>query len=137
MTDTSPTGPPPATITTLLRLEGLGVLAACLIAYHALGGNWWLFALLILAPDLAFLLKLMGDDRLVGRAYNLAHTSVLPVGLGLIAYLAGWTGALPYLIIWLAHIGADRALGYGLKYPGTLDLTHLGPIGRAKKALRG
>jgi hypothetical protein len=28
-------------------------------------------------------------------------------------------------LIWLAHIGADRALGYGLKYPTDFKDTHL------------
>jgi Domain of unknown function (DUF4260) len=32
--------------------------------------------------------------------------------------------------IWLAHIGADRALGQGLKYATAFGDTHLGYIGR-------
>jgi hypothetical protein len=32
--------------------------------------------------------------------------------------------------IWLAHIGADRALGHGLKYATAFGDTHLGYIGR-------
>jgi hypothetical protein len=28
-------------------------------------------------------------------------------------------------LIWLAHIGVDRALGYGLKYPDGFKDTHL------------
>jgi hypothetical protein len=33
--------------------------------------------------------------------------------------------ALQLALIWLAHIGADRALGYGLKYPTRFQDTHL------------
>ena len=33
-------------------------------------------------------------------------------------------------MIWLAHIGIDRALGYGLKYEAGFGFTHLGRIGR-------
>ena len=33
-------------------------------------------------------------------------------------------------IIWLAHIGFDRALGYGLKYASGFGFTHLGRIGK-------
>jgi len=33
-------------------------------------------------------------------------------------------------MIWLAHIGFDRALGYGLKYNAGFGFTHLGRIGR-------
>jgi hypothetical protein len=35
------------------------------------------------------------------------------------------TQYLPYALIWLAHIGIDRALGYGLKYPTFFKDTHL------------
>ncbi len=34
-------------------------------------------------------------------------------------------------MIWMAHIGIDRALGYGLKYSLGFGFTHLGRIGRA------
>ena len=63
--------------------------------------------------------------------YNLMHTLALPlVGLSLAAGfdrpdLAGLA------LIWLAHIGLDRALGYGLKYASGFGDTHLGVIGRA------
>lgn len=33
-------------------------------------------------------------------------------------------------LAWLAHIAADRALGYGLKRPTSFHDTHLGRIGR-------
>ena len=128
--------PVPAELTRTLRLEGLALLLGTLLAYQALGGNWWLFALLILAPDLSFLAAASGDMKLATRAYNLAHTTVVPIALGLLAWLTGMTVALPYLVIWLAHIGADRALGYGLKFPGDLHMTHLGPSGLGKKAAR-
>jgi len=31
-------------------------------------------------------------------------------------------------LIWAAHIGFDRFLGYGLKYPVAFRVTHLGSI---------
>jgi hypothetical protein len=37
-------------------------------------------------------------------------------------------------MIWLAHIGFDRALGYGLKYTTGFGYTHLGRIGRTSPA---
>jgi hypothetical protein len=37
--------------------------------------------------------------------------------------------------ILIAHVGMDRALGYGLKLPSAFQDTHLGRIGR--KAQRG
>ncbi|MGQ7476239.1 DUF4260 family protein [Streptococcus suis] len=32
-------------------------------------------------------------------------------------------------LIWLAHIGWDRAFGYGLKYESGFKHTHLGDLG--------
>ena len=33
--------------------------------------------------------------------------------------------ALKLALIWLTHIGVDRAVGYGLKYPSGFKDTHL------------
>lgn len=134
MPTTSPSaGFPPREVTALLRVEGLVVLAAALFAYHALGGNWWIFALLILAPDLS-MFGLLRGPVFGARAYNAAHTHSVPALLGALAYLAGAAWLLPYAVIWIAHIGVDRAFGYGLKYPGLDHHTHLGLIGKARKA---
>ena len=37
-------------------------------------------------------------------------------------------------MIWLAHIGFDRALGYGLKYVSGFGFTHLGRIGQSGRS---
>jgi hypothetical protein len=128
----SPTpGIPPNSIVTTLRIEGLVALIAALAAFHLTGGNWWLFAVLILAPDLSFL-GALGGKTAGSLTYNLAHTYAAPALLALIAWVAGFGWLYPVVIIWVAHIGADRALGYGLKYSGSFDHTHLGLIGKAK-----
>lgn len=36
-------------------------------------------------------------------------------------------------MIWLAHIGIDRALGYGLKYQAGFGFTHLGRAGMVSR----
>jgi hypothetical protein len=36
--------------------------------------------------------------------------------------------ALRLALVWFAHIGMDRALGYGLKYDDAFTHTHLGII---------
>lgn len=36
-------------------------------------------------------------------------------------------------IIWTAHIGFDRMMGYGLKYSASFGFTHLGVIGRGAR----
>lgn len=125
-------GFPPSSVTRQLRIEGLVGFVAAVTAYWFLGGNWWLFALLLLAPDLSFL-GLYAGEKAGAKIYNLAHTYTVPALLGAI----GWFGDIHWLIeiglIWAAHIGMDRALGYGLKYPGFDHHTHLGLIGKARK----
>ncbi len=113
----------------LLRAEGLAVLAVALYANSRWGVDWGTFALYFLLPDISLLGYLAGP-RHGAVAYNLAHSY-----LGAIACLAsGWLLAVPVLssagIIWCAHIGFDRALGYGLKYGQGFGYTHLGRIGK-------
>lgn len=109
---------------TLLRLEGAAMLALAVIIYARLGGNWLLFAVLLLAPDLSALGYLAGNA--VGAAcYNLVHITVLPLALGAYGVLGGHMALVPFALIWLAHIGMDRLLGYGLKYPDSFTHTHL------------
>jgi hypothetical protein len=66
--------------------------------------------------------------------YNAAHSHIVP----LVMITAGFGFAPPLLLsvamIWLAHIGFDRALGYGLKYQAGFGFTHLGRIGRGAAA---
>ncbi|MGU3475041.1 DUF4260 domain-containing protein [Methylobacterium sp. D48H] len=115
----------------LLRLEGGCILVAALLAYGWLGPSWWLFAALLFVPDLSMLGYAAGP--VVGAVlYNAAHTLALPlVGLAL-AIASGRPEAVGPVLIWLAHIGLDRALGYGLKYGSGFGDTHLGVIGRAR-----
>jgi len=112
----------------LLRLEGAALFLAATAAYAWTGQSWWLFAALLLAPDIGIAAYLAGP-RIGALGYNLVHTTGLPLALG-IAGLA-WQAplAVAVALIWLAHIGLDRALGYGLKEPTGFKDTHLGRIG--------
>jgi hypothetical protein len=103
-------------VNVLLRLEGALALAIALIAYAHVDGSWWLFLVLILAPDLA-LLGYLGGPRAGSWAYNLAHTYIVPVLLAAAGFHLGPPALVPVALIWIAHIGADRLLGFGLKYP--------------------
>jgi hypothetical protein len=124
----------------VLRLEGLALAAVCVWLYAGIHEPWWLFALLFLAPDLSMLFYL-GGARLGAVLYNIVHTWVAPVVLFVIAWWGGgWLRAvgvtidtsvlLPLAFILGAHIGVDRALGYGLKLPAGFKDTHLGRVGR-------
>lgn len=108
----------------LLRAEGFAILIITLIAYHELNGKWLIFFLLLLWPDV-FMLGYLINVRVGASLYNLVHTEVWPVLLGAVAYFEHWHKALLFAIIWLAHLGMDRTLGYGLKYPTAFKDTHL------------
>ncbi|MGH2522285.1 MAG: DUF4260 domain-containing protein [Anaerolineales bacterium] len=111
----------------LLRLEGSVALAFAVWLYARTGGNWLLFALLILAPDLSMLGYLAGA-RVGSVTYNIVHTYALPALLGVVAWQTQWPLGLSLALIWLAHIGADRLLGFGLKYPTEFKSTHLNRV---------
>ena len=112
-------------VRTWLRAEGLAVLALSVTLYWVLGASWLWFALLFLAPDLSFAGYLAGP-RTGALAYNLAHTYVLPLGLVTVALLLELGRPAQLGLIWTAHLGFDRALGFGLKYPTAFADTHLG-----------
>jgi hypothetical protein len=108
----------------LLHLEGGAIFALALFFYRQGHFGWGLYALLFLAPDVA-MLGYLANAKLGSALYNLVHTSVLPIGLLLFALLRTEAGLLPYGLIWVSHIGFDRMLGYGLKYPTQFRDTHL------------
>ena len=108
----------------LLHAEGLAVAAAAVTLYFHEGYAWWLLLLLGLAPDLSMIGYAAGP-RAGALAYDLAHTYVLPVALAATGVIADSDTPLKLALIWLAHIGVDRGVGYGLKYPGGFKDTHL------------
>ncbi len=117
----------------LLRLEGTALLLAALFAYARIGTPWPLFAILFLAPDLAFLFYL-GGARLGAIAYNTTHSTIGPILLAIASQARSAPPLLlPLACIWFAHVGFDRALGYGLKYASGFSDTHLGPIGAKRR----
>jgi hypothetical protein len=117
----------------LLRLEGLAALVVAVWGYALAGASWGLFAVLLFVPDVSFAGYLRGP-RVGAAVYNAAHTYVGPALLALVAHLAGWALGFSIALIWTAHIGLDRLLGYGLKLPNGFHQTHLGPIGPARRA---
>ncbi len=108
----------------LLHLEGFAVAAGAFALYFDAGFGWLLLVALILAPDLS-MLGYIGGPRLGSLIYNAVHTCIGPVGLGVAGVVGGYEAAVQIALIWLAHIGLDRALGYGLKYPTGFKDTHL------------
>jgi hypothetical protein len=108
----------------LLRLEGLVVFLLSVYGYKAAEGHWLWFVVLFLAPDLSMIGYLV-NARAGSTTYDLVHTYATPV----ILLAVGWSIHLPGFIfaglILAAHIGLDRFLGYGLKYPTAFRDTHI------------
>lgn len=120
-----------------LHVDGLALFAAGLVGYILAGGSWWLFVLLLLAPDLVMLGYLAGP-RIGARVYNAGHSLVVPVVLGaigmipLVSNAARAEAQAPFLVllalIWTAHLGMDRIFGFGYKYPSAFRDTHFARV---------
>jgi hypothetical protein len=111
----------------LLRVEGAAALFLGLLLYEHHGDSWWLFAALCLVPDLS-MIGYLRDPRMGAATYNLVHTYTGPALLAGLGVLADGYSVVSVALIWLAHIGADRALGFGLKYTGGFKDTHLARV---------
>ncbi|HEY1159576.1 MAG TPA: DUF4260 domain-containing protein [Terracidiphilus sp.] len=118
----------------LLRFEGLAATALSAVFYARTGASWWLFAALWLAPDLSLLGYLAGPNW-GARIYNAIHSYVTPATLAVSALLLHSAALVPIASIWMNHIGVDRLLGYGLKYPAGFKWTHLGKLGRRRREI--
>jgi hypothetical protein len=130
---TEATGTVTGGLRTLLRLEGLTLFAGMTLLYAIWSGSWWAYAILFLAPDLSFAAYLAGP-KTGAIVYNAAHSYLAPMALMTSGFGLDSPLVLSIAMIWLAHIGIDRALGYGLKYFAGFTFTHLGRIGPAAKA---
>jgi uncharacterized protein DUF4260 len=124
-----PTVLPTVAVRGWLRLEGAAAFVAGLVLYGHLGAPWWLALPLLLLPDVSAIGYLAGP-RTGASVYNAVHNwafGLVILGIGLAADIA------PIAIlgaIAIAHVGMDRAVGYGLKLPTSFQDTHLGRMGR-------
>jgi hypothetical protein len=108
----------------LLRVEGVALLVLSVLLYRVNGGGWLMFGVLLLAPDLSMLGYLAGPQ--VGAAiYNTFHTYAMPAAVGALGVIFASPLTVAVALIWFAHIGMDRTVGYGLKYPSSFKDTHL------------
>jgi hypothetical protein len=124
---------PTVTVRTWLRLEGAAVFIAGLVLYAQLGAPWWLALPLLLLPDVSAIGYVAGP-RIGALTYNFVHNwafglAVLGIGLATNVTAVAILGAVA-----IAHVGMDRAVGYGLKLPTAFQDTHLGRIGRDRGA---
>ena len=123
---------PPST-RTWLRIEGVAAFAVGLAIFGAAGGPWLLALPLLLVPDVSMVGYLRGP-RLGAFTYNLVHNWA--IGLAVLG-LGVWSGIGAVVLagaMLIAHVGMDRAAGYGLKLPTSFRDTHLGRIGKGRQS---
>src|SRR5262245_49275191 len=119
-------------VRTWLRLEGLAALIAGVVLYGRLGGDWLWFIPALLAVDISLAGYLRGP-AVGATVYDFAHNwavGLLVLGLG--AMLGIGFIALAGAVL-IAHVGMDRAVGYGLKLKSSAHATHLGWMGRRQR----
>ncbi|SFJ73372.1 DUF4260 domain-containing protein [Celeribacter neptunius] len=113
------------------RFEGGVIFFATSIALWQIGLPLplWAAALLFFTPDLSFAAYGAGP-RVGAVVYNLLHLYAFGALVALIGWLTAAPVALCLGLLWIAHAGFDRVLGYGLKSSEGFGVTHLGRIGR-------
>jgi hypothetical protein len=118
-------------VNAILRSEALAALVAGVVLWLANGGSpLWLVPALLL-PD-ASMIGYAVNPRLGAMTYNAVHNWTLALA---VLGVGWWLTNAPALLagsILLAHVGMDRALGYGLKLSTSFQDTHLGRIGQAR-----
>ena len=113
----------------ILRAESVAIFVGGVLLFLQLNGNaLWLLPLL-LAPDVS-MAGYLGGPRLGAVTYNLVHNLVTALGLLAIGWFVPIAPLALAGAVLIAHVGMDRALGYGLKLPTDFKDTHLGRIGR-------
>ncbi|PEW83774.1 hypothetical protein CN445_24375 [Bacillus cereus] len=108
----------------IIRLEGVIVLIAAICIYALNEFSWLIFLLLLLVPDVSMLAYLI-NNQIGAQVYNLFHTYIVSISLILIGVFLKSEALLMIGLIWTAHIGMDRMLGYGLKYKTSFKDTHI------------
>ena len=86
--------------------------------------GWLLFILLLLVPDIS-MLGYLSNNRIGAVIYNIFHTYTTPVLIIIIGLFFSIQILLAIGLIWTAHIGMDRAVGFGLKYHTDFKDNHL------------
>ena len=112
-----------------LRLEGVALVAASIGLYVAAGDDWLPFVIFLVLPDLSIAAYLRGP-AIGAFVYNVVHNWALAGALVALGFLLGQSVLFEAGAALTAHVGLDRLLGYGLKYPTRFQDTHLGWIGR-------
>ncbi len=110
-----------------MQIEGVAVLTLSIYFYGYCNYSWALFFTLLFAPDIS-MLGYLANNKVGAMLYNLFHTYIITVIVIFCGLLLSSPTVLAIGLIWSAHIGMDRMLGYGLKYPTAFKETHLNRV---------
>ncbi len=113
----------------ILRLEEAAMFILCIYGLSLMHVDWWVYPLVLLAPDIGCLGYLAGN-RVGAALYNLVHHK----GVAVAIFIAGLALKNDWLqivgLILFGHSSMDRMVGYGLKLNQGFKYTHLGVIGK-------
>lgn len=115
----------------LIQLEEVVMLGMSIYALYLLNAPLWVYALLLLGPDISMLGYVFGN-KTGAVAYNLFHHKAIAVTVFLIGYINQIYWLEMAGLVLFGHSSMDRILGYGLKYFSGFKFTHLGQIGVIK-----
>lgn len=111
----------------LLHVEGFAILLLSLYCYTYFDFSWSWFFILLFTPDIPMLGYLI-NSKVGAVAYNLIHTYSLAIGIIIFGLLFTSPAVLAIGLILSSHIGIDRMINFGLKYPTDFKDTHLNRI---------
>lgn len=117
------------TPTVIQRIESIAIFAAATVTYFVNDLNWVWYVVLLFAFDI-FMSGYVFNSRVGAVVYNIGHSYTLPSLLVVVYCFFPADILLGFVCLWFAHIGFDRALGYGLKLNSGFTHTHLGIIGK-------
>lgn len=111
----------------LLHIEGFTVFVVSLYFYGYNQFSWILFIVLLFTPDISMIGYLF-NNKVGSLLYNIIHTYSLSVFIVMFGLILSNQMILAIGLILTAHIGMDRMIGYGLKYPTNFKDTHLNRV---------
>ncbi len=111
------------------RIEASTIFFVSLYLYWYLDFNLIVLILLLFVFDV-FMIGYLFNSKIGAYCYNLGHSMIAPPILFAIGFATDARILIGFSLIWLAHIGMDRLLGYGLKFTTGFKETHLGHIGK-------
>lgn len=114
---------------TILKLEEMLMLIACIFALIWIKAAWWYYLALLLGPDIGIAAYAFGN-KVGAVCYNLFHHKGIATVLIITGIFYNQQLMLMIGLIMLGHSSMDRLFGYGLKYKQGFKFTHLVIIGK-------